>query len=503
MRTHGHKRNTRRTADIELYFSDHFGVPRRTLERYGAFDISLVADLPLFIDPFLLFNSKRPVYRALHRQIIEYLVFLRDKAADASLSQNLVDSWYRFKEVKQTWLGFSRTGNQGSGLGKDFAIALHSNLHRLFQDFGAKQPITKSSHLEKLCLIREGVGRDKISDFTTRLILHYLCDYTQTFTRKYIRLPLRKRFSVPRARFDYNTETWRPVTYTLPRLGNTFVLLTPRDLLTREETWINRTELIERFDELPEAVENAQLRAQVENYFRRQLSPKRTIREEDRRKAAVQTIEHFPQLIDYYIRLKEDTGDKAESVSRQRVTQAETIFLDQLGRFAKALLTHTRFYAISGSTYDEALERLKYLKEEIEDRGGWRIFYDGNKPIEREADVHVLYRLVWFGTPSDVNPEANSGRGPVDFTISRGAADKSLVEFKLASNTQLRRNLQKQVEVYKKSARAQRTIKAIVYFTFGQLRRVERILKAIGLAGHSDVVLIDARRDNKPSGSKA
>ncbi|MBN2575239.1 MAG: hypothetical protein JXP73_11810 [Deltaproteobacteria bacterium] len=489
--------------DVEVYFSDHFGVRRSSVERYGALDISLVADLPLFLDPFLLFNSRRRVYRALHQQIIDYLVFLRDKAADGSLSPPLIDSWYRFKEVKQTWLGFSRTGNEGAGLGRDFATALHSNLHRLFQDFGGEQRITRSDHLEKLCLIKEGVGRDKISDFTTRLILHHLCEYTERFTRKHLRRPLKKRFSVPRVQFDYKTETWRSGTYTLPRFGGTFVLLTPRDLLTREDTWINRAELIDRFEELPQAVDNAQLRAEVENYFRRLLSRKKRIREEDRRRAAARTIERFPQLIDYYIRLKEDTGDKAAAVSQERVSQAERVFLTQLGVFVKALLAHTRFYALAGNTYDEAMERLEYLKEEIEDRGGWRIFYDGKTPIEREADVHILYRLVWFGTSSDVNPEANSGRGAADFTISRGAVDKSLVEFKLASNSQLRRNLQKQVEIYKKSARAQRAIKAVVYFSLAQRRRVENILKDLGLTGSPDIVLIDARRDNKAAGSKA
>jgi len=105
------------------------------------------------------------------------------------------------------------------------------------------------------------------------------------------------------------------------------------------------------------------------------------------------------------------------------VSRAETLFVDQPGVFARALLAHTRFYDVAGNTCDEALSRLRYLKEEIEDRGGWRIFYDGATPIRREADLHVLYRLVWFGSPSDVNPEANSGRGPVDFTVSRGAGD--------------------------------------------------------------------------------
>ncbi len=48
---------------MRLYFSDFFEVRPTDLKRYGAFNISLVSDLPLFIDPFLLFNSRRPVYR--------------------------------------------------------------------------------------------------------------------------------------------------------------------------------------------------------------------------------------------------------------------------------------------------------------------------------------------------------------------------------------------------------------------------------------------------------
>jgi hypothetical protein len=45
------------------FFSDRFGVDADVLEQYGALDVSLVADLPLFIDPFLLFNSKKTEYR--------------------------------------------------------------------------------------------------------------------------------------------------------------------------------------------------------------------------------------------------------------------------------------------------------------------------------------------------------------------------------------------------------------------------------------------------------
>src|SRR3712207_6984239 len=52
-----------------------------------------------------------------------------------------------------------------------------------------------------------------------------------------------------------------------------------------------------------------------------------------------------------------------------------------------------------------------------------------------------------YATPLDVNREVNNGRGPVDFKVSMGSADKTLVEFKLASNSQLQRNLANQVAI--------------------------------------------------------
>ena len=115
----------------------------------------------------------------------------------------------------------------------------------------------------------------------------------------------------------------------------------------------------------------------------------------------------------------------------------------------------------------------------------------------------VLYRLVWFGTTSDVSTEVNDGRGPADFKISRGAKDKTIVEMKLAKNTHLKRNLQKQAEIYKKASSAQHAIKAILIFTEQEEERVQEVLQELGMLNNPDIILIDARADNKPSGSKA
>ena len=180
------------TPQINVLFSDFFGVPPETVEKYGAFNISLLADLPLFVDPFLLFNSKKKTYRELHEQMIVYLRFLRDKSADQELDLGLIQAWYVFPEIKQNWLGFTLSGNQGRGLGKKFAGALHVNLGQLFKSFG-NEKITRGSHLEKLCLITSGVGRDSISDFTNNLILAFLLEYTQTFAKQCVEPSLAER----------------------------------------------------------------------------------------------------------------------------------------------------------------------------------------------------------------------------------------------------------------------------------------------------------------------
>ncbi len=54
----------------EIYFTDFFKVNPEVLEEYGAFDVSLINDLPLFVDPFLLFNSDKDTYQRLHEQMI-------------------------------------------------------------------------------------------------------------------------------------------------------------------------------------------------------------------------------------------------------------------------------------------------------------------------------------------------------------------------------------------------------------------------------------------------
>ena len=485
---------------MKIHFSDYFDLSPKVLEKYGAFNISLINDLPLFIDPFLLFHSRKPKYKELHNQIIKYVRFLRDKSADINLDSGLLQAWYFFPEVKQNWLGFSVSGNKGSGLREDFAYSLHTNLNKIFSGFG-NEKVTKGSHLEKLCLIKGGVGRDKISDFTTNLIKNFLLQYTQEFAVKYLPRKYKKRVAVNKVIFNYKTETWERRTFTLPYMNNDYVILTPKNLLTRHDLWINKDDLYDDFENIPEAIPNSQLRAQIDNYFKSLLPKDPT--QKDINKAKLQTVNNFPQLLDYYIRYKEKNGDKANSDSTYKVKEAEYQYIQQIQALSEDLLRKSGFYNSKGKTYDEAIQRAWYLKDVIENKDGYKYLYHQGKPIENENDLQILYRLTWFATDLDVNREVNNGRGPVDYKVSKGSKDTTVVEFKLARNTKLETNLKNQIEIYKKANNTKNAIKVILYFNEKEKNKVNDILSKLRIKRASNIILIDASKENKISASKA
>jgi len=78
-----------------------------------------------------------------------------------------------------------------------------------------------------------------------------------------------------------------------------------------------------------------------------------------------------------------------------------------------------------------------------------------------------------------------------------------LIEFKLASNSHLKRNLEKQVEIYEKANQTAASVKVIICYTKADHAKVTKILKDLKLDAREDVIVIDARSDNKPSASKA
>lgn len=483
---------------IPLFFSEHFRVERSTVEGYGAFDINLASDLPLFIDPFLLFNSSKPEYQDLHEGIIDYLRYLKELSREHQ-SPPMIRYLYRFQEVRQNWFGFSFMGNRGHGLGARFATDLHDALGRVLRNFG-EEGVTRGSHLEKVRLIRPNVGRDSISDFTTNLIKHYLVEFTEQFARKHLRVEDCATVAVERIRFNFDNGSWMTEQRYLPYRNGDYILLTPMDMLTRDETWINYPDMVNQYPHIASAVEDDIARDRIDRYFQSRLGEKPS--SEDVVRARRETLQRFPELLDLYIRIKEDSGDEAAAISQARRDELRRTFVTMLDEFRVGFANLLGDRLSPRGSFEDAMHLVHVFKSYVEDNDGYRLLNrDGH--FSSEKDLQLFMGLVFQQTEFDVNREVNNGRGPVDFKVSKGSADKSLIEVKLASNKQLERNLQNQLRVYEAANRTHSSISVIVYYTESEKDKVDRILKRLGRLEDPYIVLINARADDKPSGSKA
>jgi hypothetical protein len=474
---------------IKLVFNEYFDIEETCLDQHGALNICLDADLPLFIDPFLLFASDKKEYQQLHDNIVGHLIRLKEIAIENGSSSDR--SLFKFPEIKQNWLGMCKYGNNGKGLGEKFAKDVISAFNGFYSNFG-QETITEASHIEKLTLVSSGIGKDFISDFTTNLMFEYLLEFTQDFALKYLKPEQRKTFSL-RCVFDKTMMVWRPKKFELPYFyrekDGDFVLLTPLDILTKDDSFISHSDLVSNFRGITSSIGNDSLRNAINSYFYKVLPPRAQRTEVDI--AISRTISEYPEILDYYVRQKEDKKDQSKTISKEKIEKIRTELISNITRFCEYMMTQSDFFEVRPNSYEEALKRAIYLKEVIEDNDGYRIFYKDGKPIASEDTIQRIFRLTWYASPYDVNSEVNNGRGPADYKVSFGSGDSTIVEFKLGRSSSLKTNLKNQTEIYKKASKSISDIKVILCYSVYEVNKVKRVLKAMGQESAENVVIID------------
>jgi hypothetical protein len=191
----------------------------------------LNTDLPLCIDPFLLYKSKDPSLLELHQRLLSIFAqgveFYRlGRRAD-------LDRLITFPEVNEVGLGYSEGQIRGSGLGVQ--------LNRLLADTLAASPALQERglrHVEELQLVAIGVGADRISDITANVLKAYLIEYTQRQAGIW-KIPLTSTLPVAHV-FDFEGWEWSDGYFDLPLnpVSNRPILLVPRRIV-RLLPWIN------------------------------------------------------------------------------------------------------------------------------------------------------------------------------------------------------------------------------------------------------------------------
>ncbi len=206
------------------------------LQMVSQYDVDFViprvgVDLPMGIDPFLLFKSRDPQFADLHASIItaftkgiELIHFNKNDTA-----RQLLD----FPEVREIGLGYTKKGKGGAGLGEFLSELLIETL--------ADSPALIERgvhHIEEMQLVSVGIGPDRISDIAANLLKQFLIRYTQKQCRLW-EIPLVSGVPMEHI-FDFGSYSWYDGYFELPLspLDSSPMLFVPRRIV-RVLPWIN------------------------------------------------------------------------------------------------------------------------------------------------------------------------------------------------------------------------------------------------------------------------
>jgi hypothetical protein len=159
---------------------------------------------------------------------------------------------------------------------------------------------------------------------------------------------------------------------------------------------------------------------------------------------------------------------------------------------------------------DAAVEQIHALvirvaemfKDLVENGHWWTHLYndDGKRKKEQAA------QLLFFGIADqycrandlDLSPEVDSGRGRVDFKISRGYFRRVLAETKLTSNPNLIHGYEVQLAEYLKAEKTRRGVYIVIDVTGGSEERLTELRRVVTEAKQAhvdapDLIVIDGR----------
>jgi len=192
-------------------------------------------DLPLFVDPFLLWKSPSQQDRSLHRDAVAVL----DRIARGGLSgdrDKAIQQLIAISECTEAGLGSAKQ-KKGKRIGKDTAVEV-IDLYRTIPQIGSKG----IEHIEILQLLVANISRDRVSDIACSLLKSFLIDFTQDSCR---------RHGIPTDKvrvndvYDERTHSLTSAEVLLPVNPSTKtpILLIPRRWL-RREPWITPDEFV-------------------------------------------------------------------------------------------------------------------------------------------------------------------------------------------------------------------------------------------------------------------
>jgi PD-(D/E)XK nuclease superfamily len=215
-------------ALIRPRLNDYYSLPFTQEEADFAIPF-LDDDIPLYVDPFLLWKSPSLQDQSLHASLVSSFNHFGDLAKRGAEHEG-ADALIRISECQEVGLGSAR-GKQGKRIGVDTAAEILQLFREIPQirDRGVR-------HVEEIQLFVDQIAKDRVSDLACSLLKSFLVDYTIDQCSKHD-IPSNE---VLIEIFDHRSKKFKMETVRLPTnpSSNSPLLLVPKRWL-RFSPWIN------------------------------------------------------------------------------------------------------------------------------------------------------------------------------------------------------------------------------------------------------------------------
>jgi hypothetical protein len=472
-----------------MLFSDAYGIELADNDDW--FDPLLNLDTKLFIDPFLLYDNEVGEFIGSHSDVVRFFNFVLDLIARSggnvhSTHWHQAEILLRLPEVQELCLGYTALGTRGSGSGRKLATQLAGGLLK-----AVRAGVVQLTHFEEIQIFEAGVGADRISDATATLIRSRLAQYTATICERHaVALhPLQ----TDRGMFDATAGRWANRVFPLPRnpINGKPVMLVPRRYLRHLPT-VNPDDFWDYcYDN-----HNEILRHRYGEDIKRNVD-KGTI---------IDLARAQPEFRAEYLRAKEAQGSSSYDIDRDPKGLYQPAA--QATRWARS---HPRkAHPVSDAELAQAvIAFVNEFRNYVENQRGWRLLWNDDETPKAEDSFQALF-MQTVATHCrlnniDVSPEANVGRGPVDFKMAAGYDARVLIEAKLARNTKFWNGLERQLPKYLEAEDVSEGLFVVCVQHDSDIHRLRDIGKRVErlnarLPYRIREITIDARR-NPPSAS--
>ncbi|MBV7259500.1 hypothetical protein [Erythrobacter crassostreae] len=473
------KRNLRNP----VLFSSHFGIDPDKLASAGLLDPILNSDTQLFIDPLLVRKSdnkhirksgKDELYHSLGK-VVRLLTISKDEGDAAWIGAfEALD----LRERPETGLGYGSSSRSGSSRPPELRHAILRTIKEIIS-----LGVNDLDMIPFMPAFQDDVGADTLSDLATNAMLPTLSKLTEKFSKKH----------------DLAARNWgaRYGKRKLP--ANPFddrypIISVPRDLLRElpiATDWSDVKRVIST---------NRELRENINLMFGNIAKVTVSQRKAALKKAALQSDELLQKLISAVAAAADSYDEKAD--------------LDGIFIFRQLLNSNHKAFrnlisAPKGTDKSDlmsvVLAIITVFQDLIEKNDLWKLLWHCDRPRKERAAQLVFFgiaKILCAANNIDINPESNSGGGPVDFAFSRGAKEKLVVEIKL-SKGQVVAGYRRQLERYKAAAGTNLAVMLIIDVggIGRKLRDIEHLAEKARESGDraSEIFVVDAKPQRSAS----